>query len=48
MLAKILMCRCYFDKFNSEGNEYVKKLTHFHCNCAEEHLLYVLFYKERL
>ena len=26
----------------------MKKLTHFHCNCADEHLLYVLFCKEHL
>ena len=37
------MCSCYVEKFHSEGNEYVKKLTHFHCKCKEKHLLYVLF-----
>ena len=45
-LAKILMRRCYFDKFNSEGNEFVKKLTDFYCKCADEHLLHILFCKE--
>ena len=42
-LSKILMCECYVDQFQSEGNEYVKKLTHFHCKCKDEHLLYILF-----
>ena len=37
------MCECYVDQFQSEGNEYVKKLTHFHCKCKDEHLLYILF-----
>ena len=46
MLAKILMYRCYVEKFQSEGNEYVKKLSHFHCKCKEEHLLYVLLRKK--
>ena len=40
------MCISYLDKFNSEGNEYVKRLIHFHCKCADDHLLYVLFCKE--
>ena len=43
MLAKILMCKCYLNKFQSEGNEHVKKLTHFHCKCKDKHLLYILF-----
>ena len=43
MLAKILMCRCYVEKSHSEGNEYVKNFTQFHCRCNEKHLLYVLF-----
>ena len=46
MLAKILMYRCYVEKFQSEGNKYVKKLSHFHCKCKEEHLLYVLLRKK--
>ena len=46
MLANILMCICCLDKFNSEGNKYVKKLIHFHCKCADDHLLYILFRKE--
>ena len=37
------MCKCYFDKFNSE---YVKKLINFHCKCKDDHLIYVLFCKE--
>ena len=37
------MCECYVDQFQSEGNEYLKKLTHFHCKCKDEHLLYILF-----
>ena len=36
------MCSCWVEKFHSEGNEYVKKLTHFHCKCKQKHLLYVL------
>ena len=43
MLAKILMCRCYVEKFHSEGNEYGKNLTHFYCKCEEDHLLFILF-----
>ena len=43
MLAKILMGSCYVNKFHSEGNEYVKKLTPFHSKCNKKHLLYVLF-----
>ena len=43
MLAKILMCSCYVQKFHSERNDYVKKLIHFHFKCEEKHLLYVLF-----
>ena len=39
-LSKILMCECYVDQFQSEGNEYVKKLTHFHCKFKDEHVLY--------
>ena len=46
MLAKILMCSCCVEKFHSEGNEYMKKLTHFHCKCKEKHLLYVLLYNK--
>ena len=40
------MCKCFFDKFNSEGNEYVKKLINFRCKCKNDHLIYVLFCKE--
>ena len=43
MLAKILMCSCYVQKFHSDRNDYVKKLTHFHCKCEKEHLLFILF-----
>ena len=43
MIAKILMCRCYVEKFHSEGNKYVKKLAHFQCKCKDQHVLYVLF-----
>ena len=46
MLAKILICSCYIQKFYSEGNDYVKKLTHSHCKCEEKHLLYVLFWEK--
>ena len=31
------------EKFHAEGNNYIKKLTHFHCKCKEDHALYALF-----
>ena len=42
MLAKIITCECYYEKFHSEGHNYVKKLIYFHCMCREKHLLHVL------
>ena len=44
MLAKVLMCTCYVEKFHAEDNEYVKRLVHFHCKWRDKHILYVLFY----
>ena len=37
------MRQSYLEKFQSEGNEYVKKIIHFHYKCKGKHLLYVLF-----
>ena len=37
------MSTLYADKFHSKGNEYEKKLVHFHCKCKEKNILYVLF-----
>ena len=31
MLAKVLMCSCFVEKFHSEDNEYVKKPCHLKC-----------------
>ena len=35
MLFKVLMCRCFDEKFHFEANKYVKKLVHFHCHCKD-------------
>ena len=43
MLFKILIYKCYVEKFQSEGNEYVKKLINFKCKCNDEHVLCILF-----
>ena len=43
MLAKMLMCSCFVEKFYSEGNGYVKKLCHFYCKCNDQHLMHILF-----
>ena len=41
MLAKILLCLCYVDLFESkEENKYVKYI-HFHCKCEDEHEYFV-------
>ena len=29
------MCSCNVQKFQDEGNEYVKKLLHFHFHCQD-------------
>ena len=42
MLAKILICSCFVEKFHSEDNEYVKKLCHFKCKCNDSHIIYIL------
>ena len=43
MLAKELMCECFYQIFQSEGGSYEKKYPHLHCGCKEKHVLYVLF-----
>ena len=40
------MCGCYKEKFNSEGNDYIKKEVHFLCHCKDKHRMYVLFWKD--
>ena len=40
------MCGCYKEKFDSEGNDYIKKAVHFHCKCKDKHRMYVLFCKD--
>ena len=47
MLTKILICRCYKEKFHEVKEEYVKKLIHFHCKCKEKHLLLVCLCDEQ-
>ena len=42
MLAKILICSCFVEKFHNEDNEYVKKLCHFKCKCNDSHIIYIL------
>lgn len=46
MLAKIPMRSCNVGKFHQERNEYVKKLCHFHCQCDDNHLLFVYTCKD--
>ena len=46
MLAKILMCECYKEKFDSEENGYIKKAIHFHCRWKDKHRMYVLLCKD--
>ena len=48
MNAKILMCRCFMEKFHQEGHDYMKKKIHFHCKHKEKHLYFVLFGKDHL
>ena len=44
MLAKVLMCECFYQIFESEGDSYEKKYLFFHCKCKKKkHVLYVLF-----
>lgn len=33
-------------KFQTEGNEYIKKIIHFHCKWKVKHILFDLFCKE--
>ena len=42
ILAKILICSCFVEKFHSEDNEYAKKLCHFKCKCNDSHIIYIL------
>lgn len=44
-LSKILMCSCNAQKFQDEGNEYVKKLLHFHFHCQDCYFFYVYTWK---
>ena len=37
------MCKFYVDKFESERNEYVKKLINFKYKCEDDHVLFVSF-----
>ena len=46
MLAKILICECYKEKFDSEENDYIKKAIHFHCRGKDKHRVYVMFCKD--
>ena len=46
MLAKILMCECYKETFDSEGNDCIKKAIHFQCKCKDKHHMSVLFCKD--
>ena len=41
MLVKVLMCCCFVQGFHEEGNEYLKKLCHFYCECKEKHEYFV-------
>ena len=45
MLAKIIMCGCYDEKFDSEGNDYIKKAVHFYCKYKDKLCMYFLFCK---
>ena len=36
------MCRCSAEKFQNEGNEYVRKLCHFNCKYNDSHIVYIL------
>ena len=46
MVAKILMCGCYMEKFDSEENDYIKKVVHFCCKCKDKHRIYAFFCKD--
>ena len=41
MLAKVLICSCFVEKFHNEDHEYVKKLCHFRCKCNDSHIVYI-------
>ena len=43
MHVKILMCPCYRENFQSEGNVWIKHLINFHCKCPAEHEHFVQF-----
>ena len=36
MLAKVLMCECFYQIFESEGDSYEKKYLFFHCKCKKK------------
>ena len=46
MVAKILMCGCYKEKCDSEGNDDIKKVVYFHCKCKDKHRMYVSLCKD--
>ena len=43
MHVKILMCPCYKENFQSEGNVWIKHLINFHCKWPAEHEHFVHF-----
>lgn len=45
MFIKILIFKCYIKTCHEEREEYVTKLSHFHCKCKEKHLLLICFYE---
>lgn len=46
MLAKILMCSCYWHKFLEAEHDYVSKLCHFKWKCKDDHRMFVLSCKQ--
>ena len=46
MLAKILMCYCYVEKFHQEQDEYISKLFHFNCQYCDDYSLFAFSCKE--
>lgn len=43
MLAKDLVCPCHKDNIDADDYaKYIKKHIHFHCNCTDEHEIFVL------
>ena len=44
MLAKVLMCECFYQIFESEGDSYEKKYLFFHCKCKKKKKICFMFY----